>query len=76
MNTADVPRDVDPYQRFIDRLLPEVRRNPEDARSVSVLAQVYFDAGDFANARRWFARNIEIGGTDEEIYVAMLRVAQ
>ena len=76
VNTADMPRDVDPYQRFIDQLLPEVRRNPEDARAVSLLAQVYFDSGDFANARRWFARNIEIGGTDEEIYLAMLRVAQ
>jgi hypothetical protein len=74
---ADVPRDVDPHQRFIDRLLPEVHRNPDDASSVSMLAQVYFDSGDYANARKWFARKIEIGGCpDEEIYVAMLRVAQ
>jgi tetratricopeptide (TPR) repeat protein len=76
VNPADVPRDVDPYQRFIDKLLPAVQRNPEDARSVSLLAQVYFDAGDFVNARKWFARKIEIGGSDEEIYVAMLRIAQ
>jgi hypothetical protein len=76
VNTAAIPRDVDPYKRFIDQLLPEVQRNPGDGRSVSVLAQVYFDSGDYANARKWFARKIEIGGSDEEIYVAMLRVAQ
>jgi hypothetical protein len=74
---ADVPRDVDPYQRFIDRLLPEVERDPGDVRSMSLLAQAYFDSGDFENARMWFARKVEIGGRpDEEIYLAMLRVAQ
>jgi hypothetical protein len=74
---ADVPRDVDPYQRFIDRLLPEVERDPGDVRSMSLLAQAYFDSGDFANARMWFARKVEIGGRpDEEIFLAMLRVAQ
>jgi hypothetical protein len=74
---ADVPRDVDPYQRFVDRLLPEVERDPGDVRSMSLLAQAYFDSGDFANARMWFARKVEIGGRpDEEIYLAMLRVAQ
>jgi tetratricopeptide (TPR) repeat protein len=74
---ADVPRDVDPYQRLIDQLLPEVKRNPADVRSISLLAQAYFDSRDFANALKWFTRKIEIGGRpDEEIYLAMLRVAQ
>ena len=76
MKSADMPRDVDPHQRFIDLLRPEVTRNPGDVRSVSMLAQVYFHAGDFANARRWFARMIEIGGSDEGAFWAMLRVAQ
>ncbi|MDT7770973.1 MAG: hypothetical protein QOI30_3992, partial [Mycobacterium sp.] len=74
---ADVPRDDNPYQRFIDRFLPEVERDPGNVRSMSLLAQAYFDSGDFANARIWFARKVEIGGRpDEEIYLAMLRVAQ
>jgi tetratricopeptide (TPR) repeat protein len=74
---ADVPRDVDPYQGFIDRFLPAVERDPGDVRSMSLLAQAYFDSGDFANARMWFARKVEIGGRpDEEIFLAMLRVAQ
>jgi tetratricopeptide (TPR) repeat protein len=74
---ADMPRDVDPHQRFIDLLLPEVTRNPEDARPVFSLAEVYFHAGDFANARKWFARRVELGRGEstEEIYWAMLRVA-
>jgi hypothetical protein len=42
-----------------------------------LLAQVYFDSRDFVNARKWFARKIEMGGhTDEETFLAMLRVAQ
>src|ERR1700761_3194186 len=58
MKPADMPHDVDPNQRFIDLLRPEVTHNPDDVRQVSMLAQVYFQAGDFANARRWFARMI------------------
>jgi glycosyltransferase involved in cell wall biosynthesis len=60
-----------------DLLLEEVERNPEDARSVFYLAQSYFDLGDFANARKWYARRIEMGGWDQEaVYYAMLRVAE
>jgi hypothetical protein len=76
MKSADVPRDVDPHQRFIDLLRPEVTPDSEDVRQVSMLAQVYFGKGDFANARKWFTRMIEIGGSDEGTFWAMLRVAQ
>jgi hypothetical protein len=76
LKPADVPRDVDPHQRFIDLLSPEATPDSEDAHSVSMLAQVYFSAGDFANARKWFGRMIEIGGPDEGTFWAMLRVAQ
>jgi hypothetical protein len=76
LKPADVPRDVDPHERFIDLLRPEVTPDSGDAHSVSMLAQVYFSAGDFANARKWFGRMIEIGGSDEGIFWAMLRVAQ
>ncbi|BBX45054.1 hypothetical protein GCM10009641_23540 [Mycobacterium cookii] len=73
----DVPKDVDPFQRFIDELLPAVERDPEDLRSVSMLAQVYFDSRDFVNARKWFARMIELSaGAGEETFLAMFRVAQ
>ena len=73
---ADVPRDVDPNQRFIDLLRPQLTEDPGHVHSVSMLAQVYFQAGDFANARKWFARMIELGGSDEGTFWAMLREAQ
>jgi tetratricopeptide (TPR) repeat protein len=76
LKPADVPRDVDPHQRIIDLLHPEATPDSEDAHSVSMLAQVYFSTGDFANARKWFTRMIEIGGSDEGTFWAMLRVAQ
>jgi hypothetical protein len=68
-------RDGDPYG--LKLLLAKVERDPEDARSTSILAQIYFDSGDFVNARKWYARQIEMGGfVEEEIYVAMSRIAE
>jgi tetratricopeptide (TPR) repeat protein len=71
-------RSLDPqkYVRDADLLLAEVERNPEDARSVFYLAQSYFALGDFVNARKWYARRVEMGGWDEEVYVAMYRIAE
>jgi cytochrome c-type biogenesis protein CcmH/NrfG len=47
---ANVPREVDPHTRLIDKLLPKVQHNPDDTQAVSMLAQIYFGAGDFSNA--------------------------
>ena len=77
VGSASMPRDVDPFQRFIDQLLPAVERNPEDVRALSLLGQVYFDSGDHANARRWYERMLEVGGSsDEESFLAMFRIAE
>jgi tetratricopeptide (TPR) repeat protein len=77
VGTASMPRDVDPFQRFIDQLLPAVERNPDDVRSLSLLGQVYFDSGDHANARKWYERMLEVGGSsDEETFLAMFRIAE
>jgi len=71
-------RNLDPqkYARDRDLLLAEVDRDPEDSRSVFYLAQSYFDLGDFANARRWYARRAEMGGWEEEIYYSLYRVGE
>ncbi|MDT7762047.1 MAG: hypothetical protein QOC63_1467, partial [Mycobacterium sp.] len=53
-----------------------VQRNPDDARSVFYLAQSYYDLRDFANARDWYGHRAEMGGWDEEVYVALFRRAQ
>ncbi len=68
-------RSQDPQTSARDRdlLLAEVERNPEDALSVLHLAQTYYLLGDFVNARKWYARRVEMGGSDEDLYFAMYR---
>jgi tetratricopeptide (TPR) repeat protein len=68
-------QDPERYKRDAAMLLAEVERNPEDKRSVFYLAQSYFDAGDFANARKWYARRAEMGGWAEEVYYSLWRIA-
>ena len=58
-----------------DRLLARVESDPDDGPSVLRLAQHYFDRADFLNARRWYARRVDMGGSDEEIYYAMYQIA-
>ncbi|ODR19153.1 glycosyl transferase [Mycobacterium gordonae] len=71
-------RSQDPrtYARDRDLLLAEVESNSEDARSVFYLAQSYFDLGDFINARKWYERRAEMGGSEEEIYYSLVRLAE
>ncbi len=73
---ADVPRDVDPHQRLIERFQAEAKSKPDDPLPVHMLAQLYFNIQDFANARRYSERLIEIGADDENIFLAILRIAQ
>jgi SAM-dependent methyltransferase len=70
-------RNLDPqkYARDAAILQADVDRNPDDARSVFYLAQSYRDAGEFAQARTWYARRAEMGGWDEEIYCSLYQVA-
>jgi glycosyltransferase involved in cell wall biosynthesis len=71
-------RSMDPqkYARDAQLLLAEVARRPHDTRSVFYLAQSFFDAGDYVNARKWYARRAEMGGWDEEVFFAMYRLAE
>ncbi len=45
-----------------DLWLAKVERNPEDARSVFFLAETSFQLEDFVDARKWYARRVEMGG--------------
>ena len=72
-------RSLDPqkYARDRDLLLPEVERNPNDARSAFYLAQSYRDMGDMVNAREWYSRRAGMDHDwDEERYCAMYEAAQ
>ncbi len=64
------------FEHERDLLLGKVERHPEDARSVFFLAETYFRMEDFASARRWCARRVEMGGCEEEVYWAMYRLAE
>jgi tetratricopeptide (TPR) repeat protein len=72
---AEVPQD-DPQQRLIQRFLAEAEGNPDDPQPVHMLAQLYFNVQDFARARRYSERLIEIGADEENTFLAMLRIAQ
>jgi tetratricopeptide (TPR) repeat protein len=72
---AEVPQD-DPQQRLIQRFLAEAEGNPDDPQPVHMLAQLYFNVQDFARARRYSERLIEIGADEENTFFAMLRIAQ
>lgn len=72
----DMPQDADPHQQLLDDLLPQVESNPDDPLPVHMLAQIYYRIGDFAKARTYSERLIEIGVPDEDAFIAMLRIAQ
>ena len=70
-------RSLDPQTTAHDLevLLAEVERKPENAAAVLHLAQTYFALGDFANARKWYAQRVEMGGSEEIVFHAMYQVA-
>jgi tetratricopeptide (TPR) repeat protein len=57
------------------RLLAKVESDPDDGAAVLRLAEHHFGTGDFANARKWYERRLEMGGSDEEIYYATFQIA-
>lgn len=65
-----------PHEHVRDRLLAKVRDNPDDGWAVFMLAATCFDAGDLTGARHWYGRRAAMGGSAEEVYYAMWRVAE
>jgi len=57
-------------------LLAKVKRDPEDAQSVLFLTETYFQLGDFFGVRKWYARRVEMGGCEDDVYSAMYRLAE
>ncbi|HEU4360296.1 MAG TPA: hypothetical protein VFR27_02165 [Mycobacterium sp.] len=57
-------------------LVAKLERNPDDARSMFLLAETLYQMGDFARACKVFYKRTEMGGWDQEIYFAMFRVAE
>ena len=72
----DMPQDADPHQQLLDELLPQAQSNPDDPIPVHMLAQIYYRIGDFANACKYSERLIDIGVSEEDVFIAKLRIAQ
>lgn len=63
-------------ERDLALLSAALAANPADARSMFYLAQTLRDAGRHAEARDGYAKRIEAGGWDEEVWYAMLMHAR
>lgn len=69
-------QDPQTFARDRDLLLAQVKEAPEDAQSVIHLAQSYFYLRDYENARKWYARRIELGGNEEEVFHCKYRIGE
>lgn len=70
---ADGGSRTDKFERDARLLSARLRGDPDDARTVFYLAQTMQDLGDPAEAVALYERRAEMGGWDEEVYVALLR---
>lgn len=68
-------RDPHKYWRDAEILERALRDEPDNERYVFYLAQSYFDAGDAAQALRWYRRRIDMGRWAEEVFYSRFRAA-
>jgi len=68
--------DPDKYRRDAELLEGVVAEDPDDTRATFYLAQSWFDAGDHEAALHWYGRRAEMGGWEEEVFIARYRMAQ
>lgn len=66
----------DKYERDVRLLLEDLSGNPDDARTHFYLGQTYLCMRNWAKAIPTFKRRIEIGGWDEEVYIARLYLGE
>lgn len=69
-------KDPRKWEKDAAVLLAYVSEHPEDERSVFFLAQSYYHARDFENARAWYARRADLGGWDEEVFYSLLQLGR
>lgn len=63
------------WQRDKELLLADHLKEPQNTRTCFYLAQTFMCLGDFANARKYYKKRIDLGGWDEEVYIATYRLA-
>ncbi|MDE2106046.1 MAG: glycosyltransferase [Patescibacteria group bacterium] len=73
---ADGANRPNKFQRDIQLLLDDLKRDPDNARSYFYLAQSYRDAHDYTNAKYWYAKRVAAGGWEEEQWYAQVYYAE
>ena len=63
------------WRRDEKLLLRELKKHPDDVRTVFYLAQTYRCLGDFVRAKRYYSKRVEMGGYVEEIYDSLFNIA-
>jgi tetratricopeptide (TPR) repeat protein len=66
----------DKYERDVRLLLEDLKEMPDDARTHFYLGQTYLCLRDWPKAIQTLKRRIEIGGWDEEVYIARLYLGE
>ena len=66
----------DKYERDVRLLLEDLKEMPNDARTHFYLGQTYLCLRDWPKAIQTLKRRIEIGGWDEEVYIARLYLGE
>lgn len=72
---ADGANRVNKYERDVALLLKDLETDPNNARTYFYLGNSYRDLGDNVLAEAAFRKRVELGGWDEEVYVAMCNIA-
>lgn len=66
----------DKFERDARLLLEDLSENPLDARTHFYLGQTYMSLKDYKQAIHYLKKRIELGGWDEEIYVARVYLGE
>ncbi len=72
---ADGSNRPEKFKRDIQLLLEGLKTEPNNERYYFYLAQSYRDAGEHANAAKWYQKRVKAGGWDEEVWQAQLMYA-
>lgn len=68
-------KDPQTYRRDALMLEQALLDDPDNHRNVFYLAQSYRDCEDHDLALRWYRKRVDLGGWEEEVYIAQLNIA-
>jgi glycosyltransferase involved in cell wall biosynthesis len=75
---GDGARSRNPRKYLDDALVLEVAlaEEPDNSRYVFYLAQSYREGGELEKAYRYYQQRVEMGGTDQEVYLSLFQIAR